>query len=287
MLPILAALAAVAIWGASPAATMLAAETIDPALIGGMRSVCAVLLLLPAITFFVKCFPREGRARVELVVAGITGFAAYPFALSIGVALTSVSHASLILAAAPVFTGLISFVMTSNWPKPIWWIGAGIAVFGVAVLITGRATNTGNPATVAGDLLVLVSVLFASLGYVFGGRTSARIGKWPATFWTLAVGALVLMPFLIPDALSFDWQAVSPRSGIGMGFLILFVTILGYALWLWALGAAGATRVAPLQFGQPFVGILLSVALFSEPVTGRLILAGVLTIGGVIACSRA
>ena len=271
--PALAGMVAVIIWGASPAATMLAATSIPPELIGGLRSMIAAALMLPGIFWFWSHLPTGARARVELFGGGAAGFALYPFFLSIGVTQTSVSHASLIMAAAPIFTGLISF--------------AAIAMSGVAFLVSATATDAAaTKATIYGDGLVLLSVLFASVGYIFGSRSSAKMGKWPATFWMLVTGALIFTPFLLGPAVSFDWAGASLQAVSGLAFLVIAVTIIGYALWFWALGAGDAAKIAPLQFGQPLVGVGLAAAFFGEPITAIILLSGALIVLGVVVSNR-
>lgn len=267
---------------------MLAAGSIPPDLIGGLRSMLAAGLMLPTVFWFWRYVPQGLRARLELFLGGISGFALYPLLLSVGVTKTSVSHASLILAAAPIFTGLISFVFTQDWPRKSWWGGAAISIFGVALLISATNNDAAtSTATMQGDGLVLLSVFFASLGYVFGGRSSARIGKWPATFWILLVGALAFAPFQLLPAIAYDWSSITFEAAAGMLFLVIGVTILGYALWFWALAAGDTAKIAPLQFGQPLVGVGLAVVLFGEPITAVILLSGSLIVCGVIVSSRA
>lgn len=50
--PVFAACAAVVIWGASPAATLIALADIPEELVGAMRSIVAALILSPLIGIF-------------------------------------------------------------------------------------------------------------------------------------------------------------------------------------------------------------------------------------------
>lgn len=286
---LLAALAAVTIWGASPAATAVAGRSISPELIGGLRTLIAGIMLLPLLLRFRDRFPSAWPARLELVAGGLSGFMAYPLLLSIGVLKTSVTHASMILAAAPIFTGLLSFLITSRWPKALWWGGAVVSLAGIVVLINSRspAGATGMSATLLGDGLVLLAVLFASVGYIFGGRCSSRMGQWPATAWSIAIGALAFAPFTIPLATGFDWSSPSLFQLSALVFLVLLVTIVGYALWFYALGEAGAAAVAPLQFLQPVVGIVIAVSLLGETISLNFIISGALIVFGVWMARRA
>lgn len=278
-----AALAAVAIWGASAAATALAGRTIPPELIGGLRSLLAGIVLLPLLLRFRDRFPSTWPERAELLLGGFFGFMAYPLLLSIGVLETSVIHASVILASAPIFTGLLSFLITGRWPKSLWWAGSIVSLSGIIVLMNSRslAATSGTPATLLGDGLVLLSVLFASVGYVYGGRSSSRMGQWPATAWSIAVGALAFAPFTIHQAVAFDWSTPSILELSAMVFLVFFVTIFGYALWFFALGEAGAAAVAPLQFLQPVVGIAIAVCFLGDALSINILISTGLILFGV------
>lgn len=260
------ALVAVAIWGASPAATAVAGLSLPPELIAGLRTVLGGVILLPLAVKFRHKIPTDKRGVVELLLGGIFGFAAYPLVLSIGVLETSVAHASIILAAAPIFTGVFSFLLTKRWPKALWWVGGLVAMVGIAFLMMLRLglDAGGTASTLEGDLLVLLSIIFASVGYVFGGRSSERIGLWPATTWSIVVGAIVFVPFTLAQALRFEWSVVGLPEVASVVFLVVFVTVVGYALWFQALAAAGAVKIAPLQFLQPIVGVILAIALLGE-----------------------
>jgi drug/metabolite transporter (DMT)-like permease len=141
--------------------------------------------------------------------------------------------------------------------------------------------HIGSPATILGDTLVLLSVLCASVGYVYGGRSAARIGQWPATAWSIAIGALAFAPFVVPGAVKFDWSTTAPSDVLALLFLVLFVTIAGYALWFQALAMAGAQRIAPLQFLQPVVGAALAAIWLEEALSVAGVSAMVLILSGV------
>ncbi len=288
-LALTAALAAVTIWGASPAATAVAGRSISPELIGGLRTLLGGIVLLPLLLRFRNRFPATWPQRIELIVGSLFGFMAYPLLLSIGVLATSVTHASVILASAPIFTGLLSFLVTNRWPKALWWGGGVVSLSGIIILVVSRSpvATTGKSATLLGDGLVLLSILFASVGYVFGGRSSARMGQWPATAWSIALGALALAPCTIPQAIGFDWSTPSLVDLLALAFLVLLVTIVGYALWFYALGEAGAAAVAPLQFLQPILGVVVAVFLLGETISLNALVSGTLIISGVWLARRA
>jgi drug/metabolite transporter (DMT)-like permease len=192
----------------------------------------------------------------------------------------------MILAALPVFTGAIAKLWDRQAPKRIWVVGSLIALVGEIVLITGRSHIGGGESGLVGDALVLASNLFASFGYVAGGRLQqAGYPSTGTTFWGAAAAAVLLLPVLavliVFGGLGAELAAASTRSWLGILYLAGFVTILGYILWYWALGKGGIARVGVLQFLQPVSGVILAALLLGESVNLSFIAASVLILFGV------
>ncbi len=68
----------------------------------------------------------------------------------------------------------------------------------------------------------------------------------------------------------------------GMVYIVLGATVATYFLNLWALKHTQASRVALFVFLQPVVATALSVALLDEPVTWRLLVAGVFVLVSLV-----
>lgn len=286
--PYIAAALAVMVWGATPAATRFAVAEIDPGTVGILRTVLAGALVLPWALATRQRLPGDTIGRWQLLISSIAGFIGFTVLFSIGVAQTSTAHAGLIVAAAPVLTGLIGFATSRNWPRPLWWVGAAIALIGEAVLMFGRFGDTvGNPATIEGDLMLLAGTACASAGYVAGGGLATRIGTLPATAWSIGIAAVLLLPALWWLSPRTDWAAVGALGWGGVVSLALGASVIGYAAWYWAIGQAGIARVAPLQFAQPLVALIIAVAVLSEPITTPIVVSTLLVLAGVVVTRRA
>ncbi len=289
-LPYLAALLTVVLWGATPAATEVAVREIDALLVGVLRTVFAGALLLPLALALRLRLPEDRAGWLTLATASACGFVGFTLLFTLGIAMTSTAHAALIIAAAPVFTGVMGFVAERNWPRPGWWLGAGIAMLGEAVLIGYRAeVGAPHPATLHGDLVVLASAIVVSAGYVAGGRLSVRIGTWATTAWSAGFAALALVPLL-------GWLLLSGEAGprlawsppwLAVAYLAFGSSVLAYAAWYWAIGVGGVKRVAPVQFLQPVVSLVLAVAVFAEPITLPIGIALLAISAGIVVTRRA
>ncbi len=289
MLPIyLAALLAVVLWGASPVATRIAVMEIDAVVVALLRTLIGGLAALGLALLLRFPLPGNREQRRLLAISAACGFIGFPLLFSLGLARTSANHASIILAALPIFTAAIANTWDRTWPHRAWWLGVVVTMTGEALLILGRGGSGGAVSSLEGDLLVLAGNLFASLGYVAGARLQQR--GYPAsscTFWGAGLTALLLLPLapvLIPDA---SVLAVSTRAWTALLYQALAVTIGGYVLWYWALGRGGIARLGTMQFLQPVSGVILAAWLLDEHMGGGFFLAVALVLGGVWTSLRA
>lgn len=279
---ILAALAAVILWGASPVAAKVAVADLSPLSVAVLRTFLGGALAAPVALGLRIGWPAQRRLQRILLLSGFCGFIGFPLLFTFGVHLTSANHASMILAALPIFTGAIAMTWDRRRPTRIWIVGSLIALVGEAVLIGGRTGAGGGTATVAGDALVLVSNLFASLGYVAGGRLQqAGYPSTGTTFWGAAAMALVLAPVMPVLWLRGDFAVASVPAWSAIAYLAVVVTILGYVLWYWALGKGGIARVGLIQFLQPVSGVILAALLLGEGISLSFLAASALVLSGV------
>ncbi|MEN8197890.1 MAG: DMT family transporter, partial [Pseudomonadota bacterium] len=212
-------------------------------------------------------------------------FVGFPLLFSLALAYTSTAHAALLLALAPVLTGLIGAVVEHRRPSRWWWGGVAVALAGEAVLILLRGQDSGE-ATMHGDLLALAACFAVAGGYVAGSRLSPHIGTWSVTAWGALLGSLIVAPVLAvmftaggpPEASWIAWTAT--------GWLALFSSLLAYVAWYWALAGGGVARISTLQFLQPAVTLILAIILFAEAMTPALLLSGAAILIGVAMARR-
>jgi len=279
---------AVVIWGATPAATEYAIAEIDPITAGVLRTVFGAVVTLPLVWLMRLPLPTGAGNWGLLIAAAFGGFVSFGLLFTHGLSLTSTAHAALILAGLPLVTGLFGAAFDRRWPARIWFAGMAVALAGEVILIGVR--DASGQATLEGDLYCVVASVFSGLGYVTGARLAPRLGprgSFSVTFWAISLAGLVQLPlvWILRDAT--DWQAVTVVGWSAVWYLALLSGIIGYICWYRALAEGGVQRVAPLQFAQPLVSLVLAVALFSEPLTPPLLIAAVLILAGIAITRKA
>lgn len=283
----IAALGAVIIFGGSAVATKIAVSAINALDVSIMRTIIGGLVAMPLAFALRIRLPTTMPQKWLLSLSGFCGFIAFPLLFTVGVSLTSANHATMILAILPVLTGAIAMTWDRQRPRAAWWLGCLLA-FGGEVLLIYEPGSDAAQASVVGDMLVSVSTLFASMGYVAGARLQrSGYSARGTTFWGVSLFALLLLP-LAPLVLDFDeLQTAGAYAWSGLIYQAIGVTIIAYILWYWALGTGGIARVGLFQFLQPVSGVILAYFMLSEQLSLTFVIASAVIMLGVILAFRA
>ncbi|SDU29830.1 EamA family transporter [Geopseudomonas guangdongensis] len=203
-----------------------------------------------------------------------------PSALALFVYATGFSWAYLQLSAATGALLLFGAVQASMILWGLWrgerlgigqWGGLLLAALGLAVLLLPGA---GAPPAPAALVMLLAGVAWGV--YSLRGRGAGDAGAETAGNFVRSLplaGGLALLA----------WPSAQ-LSGTGVLLALLSGALtsgLGYALWYAALPALRATQAATVQLSVPLLTALLGALLLGEPVELRLLLAGVLVLGGI------
>ena len=282
---IAAAALAVIVWGATPAVTKLAVGQFDALSVALMRTVFAAPVALAIVALYRVPIPATGKGRWFLVASSVSGLIGFVLLFTIGMRYTSGNHGALILAALPLFTGVVAALM--EWrPLPLrWWLGSALALIGEAVLV--MRDGSLDAGGLLGDLMVLVAAFFSSAGYVFAAQLAKTgYGSRNVVLWSVLIAAGVMAPLLVVTADVAQFRAADLVGWGSIAYLAFGSTMLAYVAWIWALGRGGIARVGLAQYLQPPLGVLAAVILLGEPVTPPIIVAGAAIIAGVVIATR-
>jgi O-acetylserine/cysteine efflux transporter len=279
----LLALLVAVVWGLNFPATTLALEHFPPLLMGALRF---TLVAVPALLLV----PRPQVPLRWLLGVGL-GIGLLQFAfLYLGMAAGMPGGlASLMLQASAPFTVLLAGVWLRERLTRQQALGIALAVLGLAVIAVHRAQVAA--------LLPVVLTLCAALGWAFGNVCSrqARAPKpLHLTLWMsvvppipmLVLSLLVEGPQRVASALRTSVTLDALPAVLGLLYIVVVATLLGYGLWNSLLSRHASNVVAPFSMLVPVVGVLSSWLFFGERIDGTELVAGVVVVAGVLVASR-
>jgi drug/metabolite transporter (DMT)-like permease len=270
------------LWGSTYLAIRFAVETLPPFLMAGTRHLTAGLLL-----YFWNRLRGEPRpkSRDWRVAAGIGALL-----LLGGNGLVSWAErrvpsglAALIVASVPLWMTVLEAAQKRRAPRGAVVAGLLLGLASLGWLVApGRFGGNGHV-----DALGAAALLLASISWATGSLYS-RVAKLPvSTFLAVAMemvsGGLILwgVGLLTGEGARLDLSAISARSVLALGYLIVFGSLAGFSAYMWLLKATTPARVSTYAYVNPVVAVLLGWALAGEAVTLRTGLAALGIVGAV------
>lgn len=183
-----------------------------------------------------------------LALVGAVGIGGFNLGLFVGLAQSSATNGSLIMALSPLITALMAALLARR-PLGGWqWLGLALGLIGVGLVL-----SQGDPARLwrlgigRGDL-ILFGAMLAWSGYTL---CSQRLGHWlpplPFTLYTMAAGGLAMVLFGLGQPDLHPWQELWALDAVGrlkVLYIGLFATVLGYLFWVGGVRALGAMRAS-------------------------------------------
>jgi drug/metabolite transporter (DMT)-like permease len=178
---------------------------------------------------------------------------------------------ALILFGAVQLTMFIVALRDGEQFPLLSWAGLTIAILGLVYLV--------SPGLMAPDPLGAILMAIAGIAWgVYSLLGRSVVDPLQAT----ANNFIHSVPLVIIVSLLFMGHFHSSLSGLVLAIASgAIASGLGYAIWYAALRGLTATRAATVQLSVPVIAAFGGIILLSEPITLRLLLASVATLGGV------
>jgi drug/metabolite transporter (DMT)-like permease len=193
-----------------------------------------------------------------------------------GLALTTVSHASLMVGAMPVMLAGAAALFAGERLDRVGWVALFGSTVGAALIVLGanRGPATRGEPTLAGDLLVLASLVVALAWILLSKKLMETHSPPVVTAYTILFGTGMLLVWVLgPWALSpLTHQAVEPMpfahvsvtAWTALAISGLLCTATTTLLWNWGIHHVPASRAGVFLNIEPALGSWLGVELLGE-----------------------
>lgn len=281
---LIAAFAAVyLIWGSTFLAIRFAIETMPPLLMAGVRFIIAGAMLCAWAAIRERARPTRAHWIGTAIVGGLllTGGNG---AVSWSEQFVPSGLAALVVANTPLWMVLF------EWARPGGDRLTARVIGGIALGFVGLLLLVGPGKIMGGEgvdprsaVVLLLGTLAWAAGSIYSRSLQLpRSPRLSTGMQMLAGGSLlIVVGMLTGEGARVDLDSISLKSGLALGYLILFGAVIGFTAYSWLLTVSTAARVSTYAYVNPVVALLLGWALANEPLTPRTILAAGVILGGV------
>ena len=274
-------------WGSTYLAIRFAVETMPPFLMAAARFLISGTLLFAYRRAAGDPLPRRIEARSAAVV---------------GLFLLLGGNGAVVWAEQTVPSGMAALMVSS---APLWMLilealrpggrrpggramlGVALGFSGVLLLLWPSGSGANNGGLFQVDPWGAGALIFATLAWSFGSIYS-RYAPLPSSplmgsaVEMLAGGVALLAAGAVTGEFArLDLQAVTLRSWLGLVYLIVFGSLIGFTAYTWLLRVAPTSLVSTYAYVNPLVALVIGTLIGNEIFSPRTLLAAAVILGSV------
>jgi drug/metabolite transporter (DMT)-like permease len=279
-----------ALWAGTYAAGKIALHDLNPVELNALRFLIASIALTPALVHGWRSIPHDRRSLGTLATLTLLGFVMNKAFEYFGLSLSTASDVALLISTESLFTAVLSWTLLRERVTAAGVAALGVGMAGVYLIVErGVIPTLGGPAgsgRIIGDLLVIFSLLLESGYTILGKRTLTQIPPLIFVAATLTGSLFVWIPAGAISVVALGMPHLTLAGWLGVGYMALVATVLGYWLWFRALAVVDASTAAPMLFIQPLLGAALGVWLLGDTLTWATWLGGALIFASLLLVMR-
>jgi drug/metabolite transporter (DMT)-like permease len=221
-----------------------------------------------------------------LVLASFLGVPLQFLVQFYGLSLTTVSHAALMVGTMPVLLAVAASLFAHERLDAVGWLALVASTVGVVLIVLGGtpATSDGRGPSIAGDLLVVLSLVIALVWILLNKKLMQRHPPVVVTAYGILTGAAMLVFIVLATQGLPPVRQVSGRVWLALAASGVLCTASTTLLWNWGIHRVPASRAGVFLNLEPALGSFLGVQLLGDRlgsfawVGGGLIVAAAVTL---------
>jgi drug/metabolite transporter (DMT)-like permease len=281
---VLAFAAIYVIWGSTYLAIRFAIETMPPLMMAAVRFLIAGTALYAWVRLRGTPAPSRDEWRATAIVGGLMllgGNGAVVWAeqrVPSGVT-------ALLVALVPIWMVLLEWRRRGgDRPDAGTVAGLALGLVGLLILVGPEEVLGGSHVDHMGAAVLALGTLSWAAGSLYSRHAHLPASPTLATAMEMLGGGVLL---LAAAGVRGEWSQVDPaavslRSALAIGYLVVFGSLVAFTAYIWLLRATTPARVSTYAYVNPVVAMVLGWAFAGETLAPRTLLAAAVIVGAVV-----
>src|SRR5438477_1336234 len=285
LLPYAALITLALIWGGSFLAIKIVVRDMSPEVLLLLRSLTGFLALALIIGLTGRpLFGPGWRNRIGSFAFMAVSNSVVPWiAIAWGETHISSGLASILNATTTLWTAVLIFwVVPSERPSALNYLGVLVGFGGVVVLVYPELATRGISGNFLGSLAVVVASLSYAVNALYQRRKMRTVRVHEVSLGQLAAAVVFAIPFAAP---TLPQVHVEPESLLAVVALGALGTGVAYLLYYYVMNTLGAVRAAGVTFLVPVTAVFWGAALLQESITVPIVIGMAVILAGIVLTS--
>ena len=278
----IALLALYIVWGSTYLAIRFAVETIPPFFHAGIRFLVSGIILVAWQRGAGQAMPTR-KQWISLAIIGCLLLLGGNGLVSWAEQTIPSGVAALVIGSIPLFL-VVAEAIRPGGVKPNWQAIVGLLVgFAGIFILIGPAEISGSTTKLDsfGIIALLAACLFWAIGSVYSKHAELPKSTLMSTGGQMLMGSIGLFAVSLATGELNGWDptGVTTKSILGLVYLILVGSLIGFVSYGWLLQNAPISLVSTYAYVNPIVAVFLGNLFASEPLEPRIWLAAAIIVG--------
>jgi len=282
LLPYAAFVALALIWGVSFLLIKLAVQDMSPQALLLFRSASGcVALAVIVLVLRRRLFSPGWRGRlISFGIMAVTNAVIPWISIAWGEERISSGLASILNSTTTLWTAvLIYWVVPSERPTALNYVGVGIGLAGVVVLVSPDISTHGITGNFLGAMAVVVASLSYAVNALYQRRKMRNVSVFDVSLGQLIASSLFAIPIAAPTLPYVHVHLLSMAAVLTLGAA---GTGVAYLLYYYVMNQLGAVRAAGVTFLVPVTAVFWGVVLLREVLTVTIVVGMAVILAGIV-----
>jgi RarD protein len=236
-------------------------------------------------------YKRKSLIRIEkkdiflLSILGLLNIPLNQYVFFIAIKHTTPPNVALAYAITPVFVLIISHFYFKEKITKLKLAGIVISISGSIILLLEKGLD-GSSQYLLGNSLALIASFSWALYTILGRKFSLKYGPIYSTGLSMIWGLILFIPIFFVQNASLNLSSIDTFSWLNLLYVGVITSVIGYAMWYFALSKMDASRVAVFNNLQPILTTILSIIIFNQEISSIFIIGGITVLIGVFVTQR-
>lgn len=272
------------LWGSTYLAMRFGVESIPPLLLAGTRHLVTGCLLYPLLRARSGIRPTLAHWRTAAITGSLLLFVGNGGVCWAEQTVPS-GLAALLVASVALWLVLLEWLRPGG-VRPAARVGAGLVMGFTGMIFLIGPAHLGGSGRVdpAGAAILIIASFSWACGSLYSRHGSMPSSPMLAAAMQCLAGGIVLwtVGLLVGEGSALHLAHVTLRSWLGLVYLIIFGSFLGFTAYIYLLKHSTPARVGTYAFVNPVVALFLGWTLAGEPLTLRTGIAAAIILTAVI-----
>ena len=206
---------------------------------------------------------HETVAKYDLLLfffASIFGLVCNQCCYTIGLSITSLINASIVVTSMPIFTMILAAIVLREpiTSKKVLGIFFG-CIGAIMLIITSASAMNAKVGNIKGDLLCLFAQLSFALYLTLFGKLIKRYHVITVNKWMFTYATLLIIPFSFNHVIQLPFSTFSTTVWTEVAYVVIVGTFLCYILTMVGQKTLRPTVVSIYNYVQPIVSVTASL----------------------------